>query len=295
MAKSKICDFCLDEPKGLFNRPMALTDGHCICKRCKKIIESYKLPVKYDIFQLLVTNDSKMKDMLIGAHLEKNTPEDVIAKYYPLPSMLLHEGERAVNVVDASITVLTSLIPDTKKDIKICDITRKDFDQLNTATGDSGVSEVSGKLYETDAALYFISDNFLNCHRLTNIVHNNEPNVIVVHEKGKTFKYKVKYSDLFFLREALFNKAAAIQDKKDGNLIYLSSENTMTITPGVYSVPKNISAGVYYVSALKDQGMKVRDAVGRVKECRSGRVRLDEGSSLEVTGEYQLRRNEKEN
>ena len=40
--------------------------------------------------------------------------------------------------------------------------------------------------------------------------------------------------------------------------------------------------------------MHVKDALGRVKECRSGRVQLDEGSSLEVTGEYQLRRKEKE-
>ena len=89
-------------------------------------------------------------------------------------------------------------------------------------------------------------------------------------------------------------KAAAVQSNKSGNLIYLSSDNTMTITPGIYSIPKNILPGTYYVSPLKDHGMHVKDALGRVRECRSGRVQLDEGSSLEVTGEYQLRRKEKE-
>ncbi len=295
MAKSKICDFCLDEPKGLFNRPEALSDGHCICKRCKRIVENYHLPVKYDIFQLLVTNDSKMRDMLISNYLENHTPEETIAKFYPLPSMLLHDGERAINIVDSSITVLTSLIPSEKKNIRIADITRKNFDQLYTAPGESGVTTVKGKLYETDAALYFIADNFINCHRLTNMVHDaNNLNEIVVSEKGKTYKYSVNHSDLFYMREAVFLKAAAIQEKKDGNLIYLSSDNTMTITPGIYSVPKNIMPGVYYVSPLKDEGMHVRDANGRLRECRRGRVTLDNGSSLEVTGEYQLRRNERE-
>ncbi len=295
MAKSKICDFCLDEPKGLFNRPEALKDGHCICKRCKRIIENYGLPVKYDIFQLLVTNDPKMREMLISNYFENHTPEETIAKFYPLPSMLLHAGERAINVVDSSITVLSSLIPTEKKNIRIADITRKDFNQLYTAPGDSGVTPVKGKLYETDAALYFMSDNFLNCHRLTNMIHDaNNLNEIVVSEKGKTYKYRVNHSDLFYMREALFFKAAAKQENKDGNLIYLSSDNTITITPGIYSVPKNIVPGVYYVSPLKDEGMHVRDATGRRRECRKGRVQLDAGSSLEVTGEYQLRRNERE-
>lgn len=295
MAKSKICDFCLDEPKGLFNRPEVLKDGHSVCKRCKRIIENYGLPLKYDIFQSLVTNDPKMREMIISNYLENHTPEDTIAKFYPLPSMLLHDGERAINVVDSSITVLTSLIPQEKKDIRIADITRKDFNQLATAPGDSGVTTVKGKLYETDAALYFISDYFLNCHRLTNMIHDvNNLNEIVVSEKGKTYKYRVNHSDLFYMREALFFKAAAKQENKDGNLIYLSSDNTMTITPGIYSVPKNIMPGVYYVSPLKDKGMHVRDATGRLKECRKGRVQLDAGSSLEVTGEYQLRRNERE-
>ncbi len=295
MAKSKICDFCLDEPKGLFNRPEALNDGHFICKRCKRIIENYHLPVKYDIFQLLVTNDSKMRDMLISNYLENHTPDETIAKFYPLPSMLLHEGERAINVVDSSITVLTNLIPSEKKNIRIADITRKNFDQLSTAPGSSGVTTVKGKLYETDAALYFMSENFINCHRLTNMIHDvNNLNEIVVSEKGKTYKYSVNHSDLFYMREAVFLKAAAIQEKKDGNLIYLSSDNTMTITPGIYSVPKNIMPGVYYVSPLKDEGMHVRDANGRRRECRQGRITLDAGASLEVTGEYQLRRNERE-
>ena len=66
----------------------------------------------------------------------------------------------------------------------------KDFDQLYSVETESGTVTVKGKLYETDAALYFISDNFINCHRLTNMIHNNnELKTIVVNEKGKTFKY----------------------------------------------------------------------------------------------------------
>lgn len=295
MAKSKICDFCLDEPKGLFNKPKLLKDGHSICKRCKKIIERYSLPVRYDIFQLLVTNEPSMRNMIIGNYLEQHTPEEIIAKFFPLPNMLLHDGERAINVVDSSITVLSSLVPQEKKNKRIADITRKDFDQLYSVEAENGTATIKGKLYETDAALYFISDNFINCHRLTNMIHNNsELKTIVVNEKGKTFKYNVAHADLFYMREALFLKAAAVQSNKSGNLIYLSSDNTMTITPGIYSIPKNILPGTYYVSPLKDHGMHVKDALGRVKECRSGRVQLDEGSSLEVTGEYQLRRKEKE-
>ena len=50
MAKNnKVCDFCLREPTGMFKRHEVLTDGHYICKNCKAIIQSYGLPVKYDL------------------------------------------------------------------------------------------------------------------------------------------------------------------------------------------------------------------------------------------------------
>ena len=48
----------------------------------------------------------------------------------------------------------------------------------------------------------------------------------------------------------------------------------------------------YYVSAVKDDGLHIRDAAGKLHSMHNGRVRLDEGSQLEVTGEYHFRFNQ---
>lgn|GEM_PF-209696 len=283
---SRICDFCLDEPKGLFNRPERLPGDHYICKKCKKIIESYDLPVKYDLFQLLVTAQPEMREMLMGSYLETNTPEDCTARFYPLPKVLLHRGEHCVNECASSITVDESRIPQSTAVRNIADITRKDI--VNLPDQEHGTS-VKGRLYETDAALYFVSEHFINCHRLANIVHqNNDNDVIRVLEQGRSYTYRVPHADLFFLRETFYRKVTDKSSKKK-NLIYVASENTITLTPGVYKVPKNIQAGTYWVSAVKDNGLHIRDAAGTVRGWRSGRVHLDEGSQLEVTGEYQFR------
>ncbi|MBR2990041.1 MAG: hypothetical protein IKF51_01100, partial [Solobacterium sp.] len=77
------------------------------------------------------------------------------------------------------------------------------------------------------------------------------------------------------------------------NLIYLSSENTMTIMPGSYTVPRNIPSGTYYVTAVKDDGIHITDALGKRRAASSGKIRLDEGSRLEVTGQYKFRINER--
>lgn len=290
MANNKVCDFCLDEPKGLFHKPEKLSDGHYICKKCRATIEKYKLPVKHDVFQLLVTADANMRDVVMMNYLDRHTPSEVIAKFYPLPKVLLHDGERAINVYDATITVDATLIPETLATTTIADITRKDFTNLESTTKKENATKVSGKLYETDAALYFLSEHFINCHRLTNMVRDNKDgDVIYVDEKGKNYRYAIEHVDLFYMREDLFFKVANAQEKRDTNLIYLSSENTMTLTPGVYTVPRNITPGTYYVSPIKDDGLNVRDAVGRIRECRSGKIHLDQGSTLEVTGEYQFR------
>lgn len=42
MAK-KVCDFCLSELGGLFNRPEKLADGHYICKNCRQTISEHGL------------------------------------------------------------------------------------------------------------------------------------------------------------------------------------------------------------------------------------------------------------
>ena len=71
-------------------------------------------------------------------------------------------------------------MPQEKKNKRIADITRKDFDQLYSVEAENGTATIKGKLYETDAALYFISDNFINCHRLTNMIHKRTINSIHV-------------------------------------------------------------------------------------------------------------------
>ena len=63
---NKVCDFCLEEGRGLFRQPESLPDDHYVCKNCRKIIESYGLPVKYDLFQLLVTAEPYMQEMMRG-------------------------------------------------------------------------------------------------------------------------------------------------------------------------------------------------------------------------------------
>ena len=293
MVRSRICDFCLDEPKGLFNRPEELLDKHHICKNCRRIIESYDLPVKYDLFQLLVTSEPEMREMQMGTYLESHKPEDCIARFFPLPATPLHKGERCINTCRTSIRVKSAMIPDATAVPTVSAITRNDIVNLQSASGKDSVT-VNGTLFHTDAALYFISDHFINCHRLANVIRDN-PDTSVIHvlEGTRSYTYPVSHADLFFMRESFFNKIMA-KLKKKKNLIYIASENTMTITPGVYSVGRNIQAGTYYVSALDDKGLRVRDAAGGVQRWNNGRIQLDEGSRLEVTGEYQFRINQRE-
>lgn len=290
MAKNKVCDFCLNESHGLFKGPEQLSDGHMICKDCKKIIQSYGLPVRYDLFQILVTAQPNQKEMIMGDYLETHKADDTLAKYYPMPSVILHDGEHCANVYDATIRVTKAMIPAEPAVKNIADITRQSILNLADAAGESGAEVVSGKVYETEAAVYFMSEHFINCHRLAQVVHEN-PDTQHLHimDGSKTFTYTMEHVDMFFLRERFFQLTTAAAANKKTNLVYLSSENTMTITPGVYSVPRNINSGTYWVSALSDKGMSVKDATGHVRDVRSGRIHLDSGSTLEVTGEYQLR------
>lgn len=290
MAKIKVCDFCLNESRGLFNSPEQLADGHAICKNCKKIIQSYDLPVKYDLFQILVTADSYQREMIMGDYLENHKAADTLARHFPMPAIIMHNGEHCANVCDATIRVAKAMIPVEKAPVNIADITRKNISNLYDAPGESGAEVVSGRLYETEAAVYFMSEHFINCHRLSQLIHE-DPDTEHLHimEGSSTFTYTMKHVDLFFLRERLFQLTTAAAANKKTNLVYLTSDNTMTVTPGIYNVPKNLSSGTYWVSALKDKGMCVKDATGHVRDVRSGRVHLDVGSTLEVSGEYQLR------
>ena len=291
---NKVCDFCLEEGKGLFRQPESLSDGHYICKNCRRIIERYDLPVKYDLFQLLVTADPTMQEMMMGDYLEHHKPAEAIAKYYPTPAMRLHEGEHCVNVCPASIRVEADAVPLTRAVTRVADITRKDIVNLADTRSAAG-KVIEGTLYETDAALYFLSENFINCHRLTSIVNTHtDTEAVHVLEHGKEFSYQIKNSDLFLLRSAFYQMAVATAANKKKSLIYLASENTMTLTSGKYNVPKNIKSGVYWVNPVDAASMRVRDANGQLHAVNSGRIRIDNGSTLEVKGEYQLRYNKRD-
>ena len=292
MPESKVCDFCLSESKGLFSKPQTLSDGHYICKNCRNIIQKYGLPVKYDLFQVLVTAEPYMREMIMNDYLEKNELDDTIAKFFPLPNVLLHRGEHCINVRDASIKVAKAAIPEKYAPTVIRDITGSLINDIPDAPDGVSSVTVQGKLYETDIALYFISEHFINCHRLVDMVKGgNDQNAIHVYEKTLSFTYSTPHTDLFFLRDTLYHKIVAAQANKKQNLIYITSENTMTLTPGIYSVPRNIRSGTYYVSALNDLGLHMKDANGHTHDISSGRVRLDEGSLLDCTGEYELRIN----
>ena len=282
-----ICDFCWEESKGLFHRHERLVSGHYICKNCREILESHQLPIKYDLFQTLLTAEPSMRRTLMDNYLQRNDTTQCIAKFYPLPSNLLHDGEQCINVTSATITVNPAKIPTTSAVTRIANISKKDI--LNLENDANGI-EVEGTLYETNAAVYFLSDHFINCHRLNHLIKNYpDPSIIFILNGNHQFSYKVPHSDLFYLRDAFYNKIIEKKDNKKQNLIYLSSENTMMITPGSYSVPRNIQPGIYWINPVNDGNIYFSNASGEPLETIGGRILLDEGDRMEVTGEYEFR------
>jgi len=292
---NKVCDFCLEEGRGLFKQPERLPDGHYICRNCRKIITSYDLPVKYDLFQLLVTSEPYMQEMMMGDYLEHHRPQDAIAKYFPLTKMPLHEGEHCINMRSAVLTVERNSIPAGKAIRNIADIGRRDIINIPTAKTKTGTVDVEGTLYETDAALYFMSEHFINCHRLTSVITDHiDTEAVHVLEHGKQYAYQTPHADLFHLRSIFYHMAVAATENRRKSLIYLASENTMTLTSGRYSVPKNIKSGTYWVNPVEAAELQIRDANGRVRSVGEGRLRIDNGSVLEVAGSYQFRYNKRE-
>lgn len=283
----KICDFCLEEKKGIFNRVRELPDGHFICKDCARKIESYDLPVKYGLFQLLVLAEPEYRPMIMRDYLQNHPVKDILIQYYPVGDMSLHEGERLVNKASAAITVSSASIPQEFAPDKITQITKKNI--LNLADDSMG-KEVQGTLYETNAAVYFLSPYFINCHRLSTIdLESRDCSAIHIVDHGKHFTYALKHADLFRMRSSFYQRAIAAKNNKNNKLIYLESENTMTLTSGVYSVPSNIKSGTYYVNAVDTAKLNVRDPNGRVHLVKNGKINIAEGSTVEVTGEYQFR------
>lgn len=288
---NKVCDFCLSEPSGLFNRHEKLADGHYICKSCKEIIQSYGLPVKFDLFQTLVTAQPNMKGMIMDTWLESHKPEDAIAKYYPLPQVLLHDGEHCLNAVKATYNVKKESIPQEFAVKNIAEIKKGTIHNIGDSAERSGSEKVEGILYETEAALYFLSEKIVNVHRLGYVKRNTkDDNHIIVQTPSKTFTYQVPNADLFFLRERFYHKVNAIMSNKRQHLIYISDDNRLTVTPGIYDIPRTLKPGIYKVKAINDAGLHVKDALGHVKDYYENEESIDlsAGGTLECTGEYKL-------
>jgi hypothetical protein len=127
---NKVCDFCLSEASGMFSRHEKTADGHYICKNCKAIIQSYGLPVKYDLFQTLVTAQPNMKDMIMDTWLENHKAANALAKFYPLPQILLHDGEHCLNAVKAVYNVKKESVPQEFAVKSIADIRKGPFRTL---------------------------------------------------------------------------------------------------------------------------------------------------------------------
>ena len=287
----KVCDFCLSEAKGLFSSMERLSDNHYICKKCRKIITSYQLPVKYDIFQCLVTAQPHMRGTIMGAYLENHSPDDCLAKFYPLPSILLHEGEHCINAVPASLKVDTASIPEEAAVKTVNEIRRQTIHNISDGVTDQRTT-VKGTLYETEAALYFLSDHIVNCHRLGYLERNNDDDDhIIVNTPKKSYTYNVEHADLFFMRERFFQKVKAAKGNKQQSLIYIRNDNEYRITPGVYQIPKSLKPGVYQVTPLNDAGLHIKDSMGRVKDYYANEhsIDLSDGGTLECTGEYELK------
>lgn len=286
MAK-KLCDFCLEEGKGIFNQPKQIDDTHFICRHCRKIIESYDLPVEYDLFQVLVTAEVRIREMIMNTWIERHQEEDLFSRYYPSCPIPLHPKEVAITVIKSSIVVDPSKIPTTVAVNNISQVTHKQI--VNLETDEQG-QKVEGLLVETNAALYFLSEHFVNCHRLSTIATDclDETEVHVI-EHGKMFSYEVPHADLFFMRHTFFHLLTIAKEEKKKNLIYLTSDNTMTLTPGIYRVPRNIKSGTYYIRPVDNGRLSIRDAAGRIQDGGKGRINLDDGSIVEVSGKYQFR------
>lgn len=291
MAK-KVCDFCLSEMGGLFNRPEKLSDGHYICKNCRQIISEHGLPVKYDIFQRIVTAQPHMKDMIMDTYLETNKPEDVIARLYPLPKILLHEGEHCINAIRANLRVSPSSIPNEYSPRSIVEVRKSTINNIPDAVSKKESMKIEGMLYETEAAVYFMSEHIINCHRLGYVVRNtNDTDKIKVVTPTKTFTYAVENAEMFFIRERFYQKVNAAKNHKDEHLIYIKNDNELRITPGVYDIPRSLRPGIYQVKALKDAGLHVKDSLGRITDYyeTEDSIDLSNGGTLEVTGEYELK------
>lgn len=292
MAEKKICDFCL-ETEGTFFHPLYdVPGGYYICQNCREILKKYNLPIRNDLFQQLVTHEPSLREMIMRNYLEGHTKSDTLAKYFPTGTKILHNREHLISAQEVTLTVPKDLIPDTLAKTEIVDITKQDILNIEDAHDGQEAEIVSGMLYETSGAIYFMSEHFINAHHINNLVMDStDTSAIHVQENHHPFTYHTVNADLFLLRHQFYFLMNTYTNEKNQNIIYLASENTMTLTPGIYSVPKNIKSGTYYLSSLGDNSLNVRDAAGQVTQYMDGLIELLDGSQIECSSEHQLRIN----
>ena len=289
---NKVCDFCLSEGKGLFNQPKKIEDGHYICKDCRSILASYNLPIKHDIFQILVTAQENMRDMIMESYIKNHNIDEMMAKFYPVDDMPLHPGEHCISKVKAYQTVTKDAIPYTRAVSKIAEISKATIQNIVDSTTRTNSHKVEGILYETDVAFYFLSPNYVNCHRLGYALRNrSDTDRINVVTPTARYTYMLDNSDLIFMRERFYQKLNAARNNKDTHLIYMSDDNHIRITPGVYDIPKSLRPGKYVVTAIRDAGLHMKDSLGRVIDYYENEevIDLSDGGVLECTGEYELK------
>ena len=101
------------------------------------------------------------------AWLENHSADQILYDLYPLPDILLHEGEHCLNAIEATQTIQKTDLPEVPFHAKsIAEIRKKNIADVPSTSSRSGSMKVKGMLYETEVALYFISDMYVNCHRL---------------------------------------------------------------------------------------------------------------------------------
>lgn len=289
---NKVCDFCLSEGKGFFNQPKKLEDGHYICKNCTSVLTKYNLPLKYDLFQMLVTAQENMRDMIMDSYIKEHDINQTMAQFYPVDDMPLHTGEHCISKIKATQTVLKDALPYTHAVTKIAEVSKTTIQNITDANTRSNSHKVEGILYETDVAFYFLSPNYVNCHRLGYALRNRtDTDRINIVTPTARYTYMLENSDLLFMRERFYQKLNAARNNKDTHLIYMSDDNNIRITPGIYDIPKNLRPGKYRVTAIKDAGLHMKDSLGRVKDYYENEevIDLSDGGVLECTGEYELK------
>ena len=109
----------------------------------------------------------------------------------------LHPGEHCISKVKAYQTVTKDSIPYTRAVSKIAEISKATIQNIVDSTTRTNSHKVEGILYETDVAFYFLSPNYVNCHRLGYALRNrSDTDRINIVTPTARYTYTVSYTHL---------------------------------------------------------------------------------------------------